>query len=54
MEIVVHSKNSMFQKSFIRNCTDSTGIPNLGVWCESDPIGLPEWDKKSDSDPWCR
>jgi len=29
-----------FNKSFIRNCTDSTGIPNLGMWCKSDPIGL--------------
>jgi len=40
-----------FNKSFIRNCTDSTGFSNLGVWCKSDPIGLSESDKKSDSDP---
>ena len=26
-----------FNKSFIRNRTNSTGIPNLGVWCKSDP-----------------
>ena len=25
---------SQFQQSFKRNCTISTGIPNLGVWCE--------------------
>jgi len=30
-----------FNKSFARNCTDSTGIPNLGVCSKSDPIGLP-------------
>ena len=23
-----------FNKSFIRNCTISTGIPNIGVWCK--------------------
>jgi len=23
-----------FNKSFKRNCTISTGIPNLGVWCK--------------------
>jgi len=31
MEIVMHSKKYMFQQSFKRNCTISTGIPNLGV-----------------------
>jgi len=34
MEIMVHSKKSLFQQSFKRNCTISTGIPNLGVWCK--------------------
>jgi len=23
-----------FNKTFKRNCTISTGIPNLGVWCK--------------------
>ena len=32
MVIVLQSKNFCFNKSFIRNCTISTGIPNLGVW----------------------
>jgi len=26
-----------FNKSFKRNCTISTGIPNLWVWCKNDP-----------------
>jgi len=39
-----------FNKSFIRKCTDKTRIPNLGVWCKSDPIGLPESDKTCNSD----
>jgi len=30
----MHSKKYMFQQSFKRNCTISTGIPNLGVWCK--------------------
>jgi len=34
MEIVVHSKNPCFNKSFKRNCTISTGSPNLRVWCK--------------------
>ena len=46
MEIVVHSKKSVSNKSFKRNCTISTGIPNLGVWCKNDPIGHLESDKK--------
>ena len=32
MEIVVHSKKSLFQQKFQKNCTISTAIPNLGVW----------------------
>ena len=34
MEIVVHSKKSLFQQKFQSNCTISTGIPILGVWCK--------------------
>jgi len=34
VEIVVHSKKSVFGQNFKRNCTISTGIPNLGVWCK--------------------
>jgi len=36
MEMVVGytARNLCFNKSFKRNCTISTGIPNLGVWCE--------------------
>jgi len=33
-----------FNKSFKRNCTVPTGIPNLRVWY--DPIGHPGSDKK--------
>jgi len=33
-EIVLHSKNSLFEKNFRRNLTISRGIPNLGVWCK--------------------
>ena len=38
-----------FNKSFIRNCADSTGIPNSGMWCKSDPTEVPKSDKISDS-----
>jgi len=31
-EFRLHS--SGFNKSFKRNCTISTGIPKLGVWCK--------------------
>jgi len=33
-------------KSFQRNCTISTGIPNVGVWCKNDSFRFPESDKK--------
>ena len=42
-----------FNKSFKRNCTISTGIPNLGVWCKNEPLAYPESDKKSESDSQC-
>jgi len=44
MEIVVAytARNLCFK----RNCTISTGIPNLGVWCKNDPSGHTESDKK--------
>ena len=46
MEVVVHARILCFNKSFKRNCIISTGIPNFGVWCKNDSIGLP--DSKSD------
>ena len=48
MEIVVHSKKSLFQQTFQRNSTISTGIPNLKEWWSNDLIGRPEseLDKK--------
>jgi len=33
--------------NFKKNCTISTGIPNLGVQCKNnDPLGLPESGKE--------
>jgi len=53
MDILVLSKKSLVQeKSFKRNHTISTGIPNLGVWCKNNLIGHPESeaDKKKQQD----
>jgi len=52
MEIEIHSKNSLFQKSFKRNYTISTTISNLGVWCKkwSNWTSRFGQTKKSDSD----
>jgi len=47
---VVQNKKSSFQQKFQKKFTISTGILNLGVLFENDPIILPESDKKSDFD----
>jgi len=38
-------ESSVSNKGFKRNCSISTGIPNLRMWCKNDPIGHPESDK---------
>jgi len=42
-----------FNKSFKRNCTISTGIPDFGVWCKKWSNWKSGVGKKSDSDTDC-
>jgi len=53
MEIVVQSKNSLFQQKFHTKLYISTGIQLRSVMQKNDPIGLPESEKKSNSDSQC-
>jgi len=50
MEIVVHSKNSLFQQKFYEKLYHFNRNSHLtSVMQKNDPIGLPKSDKKSDS-----
>jgi len=53
MEIMVHSKKSLFQQKFQKKFYHFNSISQLGVWCKKWSNWVSGVDKKSDSDSHC-